>query len=311
MCGSGFDSMSFIKNFPNGYIISNEVDEERFYYMVKNTKQLLKQSTALHRIRNGDLLHLIEKPNSQVADPLFWDVQLLYLDPTWDSAPYYDGKRTEEYDVTSTTFKVGDMLVEDVAVNAFEAKKSSDGSFAGKLQCVLIKLPPNYDRDNLLLLKSKGYRSTVHSVFVNDGDDRLSKDHWQEKQLFVAIEKGPGDVVSSSHFIYKGAHWLPPHDWERPKTWKMPANTPMVRHESVVHHESIVDHESAVPAPVPQQPAVHRESAVPAPLPQVPIIHHESAVPAPANQQHEVQNESEGPLDRFYKMPNILNFGGY
>jgi len=228
MCGSGFDSMSFIKNFPNGYIISNEVDEERFYFMKKNTKQLLEHSTALHRIRNGDLLHLIEKPDTQVADPLFWYVQLLYLDPTWKHASYYEGKRTEEVHETSSDFAVGNISVEEAAQRAFEANTSREGRLKDNLQCVLIKLPFNYDKRNLESLKNKGYNCTVHSVFLSDHDDPNNLHAWQEKQIFVAVQRVYGETMFQSHFIYKGAHWLPPHDWEQPKAWRIPSE----RHEA-------------------------------------------------------------------------------
>ncbi|AYV77591.1 MAG: putative RNA methylase [Dasosvirus sp.] len=120
--GVGGDTISFGQTF--GTVIATEINFKR-YCMLQNNISVYNLYNVIPI--NKDCLQILDKINNNHID-------VIYLDPPWGGSKY---KQSEKLRLS-----FGDRSLEDTILHILQ-------KFTGKVKLIVLKLPKNYDLENL------------------------------------------------------------------------------------------------------------------------------------------------------------------
>jgi len=161
----GGDSLSFMCNFEESVVISNEYDMNRYNYLFYNMELVRTQLSRYRGAQMSRLGNVLDFWNGDTDNKkIFEKCNALYLDPEWGGVGY---QYTKEISLS-----INDHPLDECVLDAFNASK--------KLHWVILKLPCNYDKNQIMRIIAKlklfanSYKFVVHN---------------KEKMVFVVLER--------------------------------------------------------------------------------------------------------------------------
>ena len=123
----GGNTISFARHF--SHVLANEYDERRFEMLKHNTTCVARSRNV--KLRRGSILDMWKEDCALMDEFKKYDV--LFLDPEWGGVEYGEQDAIE--------LQIGGELMDRSVEDAFKASK--------KLRWVVLKLPRNYDKDQI------------------------------------------------------------------------------------------------------------------------------------------------------------------
>lgn len=139
----GGDTISFMRHFSSGTVISNEYDHARFAFLrhnvahVESQLQQNKQDFAHQRCRFGSVLDLWNAGADAADSELFQSCDMLYLDPEWGGMNYSQ--------TSDLSLSIGTVPLDQCLRAAIESP--------ARPRWIVLKLPMNFDRFQLTQLQ--------------------------------------------------------------------------------------------------------------------------------------------------------------
>lgn len=210
MASVGSDSISFMYDFGDGLVVSNELTENRFQCLCRNMKLCKDFKDSKIRKRKFTNINILTRGNvlDMWDSPVFLECNVLYLDPHWGGPNPQDAEHYDQYDDLTVTVKneleerASEMNMEDVVKQAFD--KSPNLKFA------VLKFPKNYNRQQMLRLYDLGLCAKAYRIFVNSSSndtDNSKMTFYHEKMIFIVVqrnERGKMPEPEIPLFIFKG-----------------------------------------------------------------------------------------------------------